>query len=170
MAFRRVMRTAERGHVAWPPDLRVEPWAEDKSEVIGRFLHRVGAQLCSECSDGTLRSAIYYVERAIAYYKEHDPDHFKIGFASSSLVYDRGAGELVGVCLLGANKEFGGIYHLQVDPRCQRRGIATSMIGRAMSVLTDHGIPQIESWRDDDAPSAPLFEKLGFELTGEVEE
>jgi len=163
------MRTAETVDVAWPPDLKVEPWAEDKSEVIGRFLHRVDAGLCSECNDGTLESAIRYVDRAIAYYKRHDPDHFRIGFASSSLVYDRGAGELIAVCLLGANEEFGGIYHIEVDPRYQRRGIAMSMIGRAMSVLAGHAIPQIESWRNDDAASAPLFEKLGFGLTGEVE-
>ena len=160
MAFRRVMRTAESVDVAWPSSLRVEPWTEGQSEAIGRFLHRVGAELCSECSDGTLESAIYYVDRAIAYYKRHDPGHFRIGFASSSLVYDRGSDELIAVCLLGANEEFGGIYHFEVDPRYQRRGIATTMVRRAMSMLADHGIPQIESWRNDDAPSAPLFEKL----------
>ena len=169
MAFRRVMRTAESVDVAWPRQLMVEPWAEDKSEAIGRFLHRVGAELCSECNDGTLKSAVYYVDRAIAYYMENDPDHFRIGFAASSLVFDRNTGELVAVCLLGANEEFGGIYHLEVDPSHQRRGIATCMIGRAMSALAEHGIPQIESWRNDDAPSAPLFEKLEFGLTGEVE-
>ena len=170
MAFRRVMRTVEPADVGWPADLRVAPWAEDKSKAIGRFLHRVGAELCSECNDGTLESAIRYVDRAIAYYREHGPDYLAVGFASSSLVYDRETGELVAVCLLGANAEFGGIYHLEVDSRYQRRGIATRMICRAMSVLVEHSIPLIETWRNDDAPSAPLLEKLHFAPTGEVED
>ncbi len=61
---------------------------------MGGFLHRVGAEFCSECRDGTLVSAIYYSYRASAYQKAHETPYFEAAQASPSLVFDRTADTL----------------------------------------------------------------------------
>ena len=135
MGCKRMMRKPEIMAVAWPERLRVDPWTEDKSKAVGGFLHRVGAKLCSEYRDGTLESAVYYSLRAFGYQRAHDTPYLDTAQQASSLIFDLNSQELIAVCLVCGGKDLCGLYHLEVDPKYQRRGIARSMMTKALSTL-----------------------------------
>jgi GNAT superfamily N-acetyltransferase len=164
--FRKLARPTRAFDVSWGDDLDVLPWLEGKSQEIGQFLYGTGSKsfaACSECSDGTVASAVHYVTRAIEYMRDK-PD-CELGLAASSLVYDKRSGDLIAVCLCcGAS-----VYHIEVDPAYQNQGIATRMLKRALTVCAERGAPELHLWRNDDSPGAKLYEELGFVPTGEVE-
>jgi len=152
--------------VHWGDQLTVLPWTEDKTENIAQFLLATGTQSFTdlqECSDGTLESARRYVTRA----REHmaGKPEAELGYAASSLVYDAATDRLFAVCLCCGPS----LYFIEVHPDYQRQGIATHMLKRALTVLADGGIPRFDLWRNDDSIAAALYERLGFELTGETE-
>ena len=89
----------------------------------------------------------------------------KVGYAASSLVYDKTTGRLIAVCLCCG----WSVYHIEVHPSYQRQGIATRMLKRALTVHAKHGSPEFHLWRHDNSPGAGVYEKLGFVPTGQVE-
>ena len=169
MAFRRMIKKPEPSVVTWPAGLSIDPWTEGKSKAIGRFLHRVEADLCDECSDGSLASAIYYAGRAIAYQKRIGSPYYDAAQAASSLVSEAATGEMIAACLVCAGEDGCGVYHIEVDAAYQRRGMATAMLRHALNVLAERHVPLLDLWRCDDSPGARIYERLGFELTGETE-
>jgi len=167
MAFRQVARQPEVFRIDWGDRFDVLPWSEDKTESISHFLLSTGTQSFAEleeCADGTLQSARHYVTRAREYVKS-ELEGDEVGYAASSLVYDKTKQELVAVCLCcGWN-----VYHLEVHPSYQRQGIATRMLKRALTIHAQHGSPKFHLWRNDASPGIDIYEKLGFKPTGEVE-
>jgi len=167
MVFRQVARKPEVFEVDWGDRFEVLPWTEDKTEDIAQFLLSTGTRSfaeLSECADGTPESAWHYVTRVRKYVRE-ELGGDEVGYEASSLVYDRRTHQLVAVCLCcGSN-----VYHIEVHSSYQRRGIATRMLKRALSVHARHGSPEFHLWRDDDSPGARLYERLGFVPTGMVE-
>ena len=167
MAFRQVARTPEAFEVEWSERSEVLPWTEDKTEEIARFLLSTGTQSfaeLAECADGSPESARHYVTRARRYVREQ-LDNDQVGYAASSLVYDRATGKLIAICLCCGSS----VYHIEVHPAWQRQGLAMRMLKRALTVHAEHGSPEFDLWRDDDSPGAALYEKLGFVPTGNVE-
>ena len=165
--FRQVARRPQAFPVDWGDRFEVLPWTEDKTGEIGEFLLRMGAESFAdipECADGSPASAMRYVTRAIEY-ERADP-HRAAGFAASSLVYDKTTNKLIAVCLVCGT----GVYHLEVDPAYRRRGIATNMLKRFLSVHAERGTPEVHLWRNDDSPGVRVYERLGFAPTGEVED
>ena len=167
MSCKRMIRKPEVMRVTWPGQVRVEPWTEDKSKAVGGFLHRVGAKLSSECRDGTLASAVYYSLRAFAYQKAHETPYLQAAQQASSLVFDAKTNELIAVCLLCGGDDLCGLYHLEVDPKCQRRGIGRAMMRKALATLAEAKVPLMDLWACDGSPGIPLYEELGFVFTGE---
>ena len=96
--------------------------------------------------------------------KADNPDA-ELGYAASSLVYEAATGDLVAVCLCCGPS----VYLIEVHPDHQRQGLATNMLKRALFVCAEHGVVQFDLWRQDDSVSVPLYERLGFEPTGEAE-
>ena len=88
-----------------------------------------------------------------------------VGYAASSLAYDKTIGTLVAACLCCG----GSVHHLGVHPAYRGRGIATRMLKHALTVHAQHGSPEFHLWRKDDSDGVQLYRKLGFQPTGEVE-
>lgn len=166
MAFRQAARKPEVFDVHWGDNRAMLPWTDDKTEEIAEFLLGTGTQSFAEleeCSDGTPESDRHYVQRAREHMKgKPDAD---IGYAASSLVYDTTTGKLVAVCLCCGPS----VYLLEVHPAYQRQGLAANMLRHALSVCSEHNVASFDLWRNDDSLGAPLYERLGFELTGETE-
>jgi len=166
MAFRQVARATETFEIDWGDRFTVLPWSPDKTEAIAQFMLGTGTQSFTdlkECADGTPASAKRYVTRALEYMKDK-PDA-DVGYAASSLVYDTATSKLVAVCLCCGTS----VYFLEVHPAAQRQGLATNMLRRALTVCKQHGVDRFDLWRCDDSIGVPVYERLGFELTGEVE-
>ena len=167
MAFRQVARRPEAFDVQWDDWFEVLPWTEDKTEDIAGFLLSTGTQSFAEvrdCADGTPEAARRYVTRARVYVRDElggDP----VGYAASSLVYDRSAGRLVAICLCCGHS----VYTIEVHPDYQRQGLATRMLKRALTVHAEHGGAEFDLWRHDGSPGVRIYERLGFAPTGEVE-
>lgn len=159
-------RKPEVMSVSWPDDFRVEPWTEDSSKAVGRFLHRVGARLCSECRDGRLESAYYYSYRAFAHMKACETPYFETAQQASSLVFDDHTDDLIAVCLICGEGDHCGVYHLEVDPKYQRQGLARNMMKRALSVLAENQVPEMNLWYCEGSPGLSLYQELGFVHTG----
>ena len=61
------------------------------------------------------------------------------------------------------------VYFLEVHSDLQRQGLATNMLKHALTVYAEHGVARFDLWRYDGSAGVPVYERLGFELTGEVE-
>jgi GNAT superfamily N-acetyltransferase len=167
MAFRQVARQPAVFRIDWEDRFEVLAWAEDKTDDIAAFLLGTGTKSFAdlrECADGSPASARRYVTRAREY-MTNKPDA-DVGYAASSLVYDRTTRELVAVCLCCGCS----VYAIEVHPAFQRQGLATNMLKRALSIHARHGTPEFHLWRDDDSPGVRAYERLGFTPTGEVED
>ena len=167
MPFRQVARRPEVFDVEWEERFQVLPWTEDRTEDIAQFLLSTGTQSFAEvreCADGTPASARHYVTRARAYVRD-ELNGDEVGYAASSLVYDRTAGKLIAVCLCCGSS----VYNIEVHPDYQRQGLATRMLKRALTVHAEHGSPEFHLWRHDESPGVRIYERLGFVPTGEVE-
>jgi len=166
MAFRQAARKPQVFDVDWGDRLTVLPWTEDKTEDIAQFMLGTGTQSFAEteeCADGTLESARHYVTRAREY-MSGKPDA-ELGYAASSLVYDTATSKLVAACLCCGPS----LYFIEVHPDYQRRGIATNMLKHALTVCARESVPRFDLWRNDDSVGVPVYERLGFEVTGETE-
>ena len=166
MAFRQMARESEVFEVEWPEPFAVRSWADADTEEIAEFLLGTGSKAFAdlwECADGSSASARNYVTRTRDYMRAR-PDA-ALGDAVSSLVSDNSTGRLVGLCLCCGPS----VYHTEVHPDYQRRGIATCMLKRALTVCAERGVPRLDLWRNDDSMGRPVYERLGFALTGAVE-
>ena len=167
--FRQVARPTEKFDIDWQPPFEAYSLSEDKAKETGEFLLRVGHPLRAECSH-TIKGATYYVTRLFDYHR--NDANFRLSLKCSTVVCDQSIGQIIGVCMVGGGgtdgQEF-GIYDIIVDPASRRRRIGTNMILRAMSILAEHNIAEFHLWRNDDSPTAGLYEKLGFLPTGKVE-
>ena len=170
MVFRQLSRPSARFQVEWPSPLQAVSVSEDIASGVGAFLLRTGHALHPDCQSGTLAGATYYVTRLFDYHRKDA--NFPLSLLASPLVHDQSADQLVGACLIGGGGTDGlsmGIYDILVDPTYRGNGIGTGMIRRALTILAEHGIPELHLWRSDDSPAAPLYDRLGFKPTGEVE-
>lgn len=164
--MQKVARAPQVYRVHWDARFKVLPWTEDKTPDIAEFLFGTGTQCFTdvpECADGTRESATRYVTRAIEYCRSNGTT--QISADASSLVYDKGTGQLVAVCLAcGTN-----VYHIEVAPAHRRQGIGMKILKRFLTVHARHGSPQVHNWCAEKSPEAALCQRLGFVLTGEVE-
>ena len=84
------------------------------------------------------------------------------------------AGEVVGYVYAGVEpvswkelrEESGYVHDLVVDEHQRRGGIATALMGAALSWLTARGLPRVVLWtaQQNDAAQG-LFDRLGFRRT-----
>ena len=170
MAFRQVARDTAQFDIQWPEECEPSAISEANAPEIGAFLHRLEHPLHRSCEQGTLKGATYYVTRLFDYHR--NDTNFPLSLSCSTLARDTATGCIVGVCMVGGGgpegKDF-GIYDILVNPAYRNRGIASGMIRRALTVLAEHGVPSFYLWRNDDSLAVPLYERLGFVPTGQVE-
>ena len=174
MAFRQVAQPTKPVDVYWGDQFEISSDIVGKKREVGVFLLRINADMSVEprCMDGTVDGATYYVERWLDYHKsEPDYGRFVAGRDASTIVYDKCTGQLVAVCMVaGSSSGSCAVYDILVDPAYRNQEIGTRMLHRALGVLHDKGFPELHLWRNDDDRAARLYERLGFVLTGEVEE
>ncbi|MDR9854463.1 GNAT family N-acetyltransferase [Paenibacillus sp. VCA1] len=86
----------------------------------------------------------------------------KAGLDASSLVYDGATRALIGVCLIGYAEGCPTIDGLAVLPTFRGRGVATRMLGRAMTVLARNGERLFRIRIMHGHPIESLCYRLGF--------
>jgi ribosomal protein S18 acetylase RimI-like enzyme len=78
------------------------------------------------------------------------------------LVFESG-GEIVGSVMLGYEGHRGWINYLAVHPSYQRQGIATQLMGEAVSRLRSLGCPKINlQVRSSNASALSFYSEIGF--------
>ncbi|OZB97712.1 GNAT family N-acetyltransferase [Paenibacillus sp. XY044] len=82
--------------------------------------------------------------------------------AASSLVYDRRTHALTGVCLISMRQGLPFVDSLMVHPGYSRRGIATAMVKRALTLLNQRGYPLLRLRVTEGNPAESVFRRLGF--------
>jgi ribosomal protein S18 acetylase RimI-like enzyme len=170
MVSRQLARPTERFTISWPETLASTPVVEGDAPEIGEFLLRVKHPLHPECEAGTLKGATYYVTRLFDYHRADR--NYSLSLESSSIVRDTSTRRIVGVCLVGGGGDDGkafGIYDILVDSARRNQGIGSRLIRKALTVLAEHGIPELYLWREDDCRARALYDRLGFKPTGAIE-
>lgn len=92
-------------------------------------------------------------------YAAHSP---KGVLEASSFVFDDATHALIGVCLIGSRGGFPTIDELAVLPAFKGRGVATSMLQRALTVLAQNGEPLIRICIMHGHSLESLCYRLGF--------
>jgi ribosomal protein S18 acetylase RimI-like enzyme len=77
--------------------------------------------------------------------------------------------ELIGAVMAGFDGVRGWIHHLAVAPKSRRRGIATRLVGAAVSGLRALGCPKVNlQIRASNADVAAFYQRLGFVIEERV--
>ena len=72
-------------------------------------------------------------------------------------------GKLVGAVLCGHDGRRGFLHHVAVDPTCRRKGIATSLVTRALEALTEAGIEKCHIFvLNDNKDGLAFWKKSGW--------
>lgn len=92
-------------------------------------------------------------------------DDFRADLSLLALDGDEGAGLLL--CDVDSEASAGWISKVGVSPRWRRRGLASALMGRALSRLRAEGLGSVALDVGDDNPDARrLYERLGFAVVG----
>jgi len=165
-----MQRPTERLQAAWGDDVAVMsprlaegPKVEEKdkaalidAETIGLLLYE-GFKNGIDADRRDQRNAAFHLEDVRHYSAQCNDETL----AASTLVYDRATNELIGVCLVSWEGTFPAVYSIAVHPTYRRRGIATNMLKRALSVLHGrHPILRLYVMQGNEAEAA--YAALGF--------
>lgn len=154
-----MVRQTEHFEVTWDESLEVLPLSEDRQADIAHLYHRASAPLYHHPQGGNFEQCLYDVERYITYHRRSPL--YALFLKASTLVYDRCTGDLIGVCLCAGSPTEGHIFNIFVDPMYRRRGLATKMLKRALTVFADtHEKVDLEA--DPDGFGVFVYRKLGF--------
>jgi len=158
-----MVRKTERFSVEWEDEYEAVPLDASRREDIARLYRRTSAPLYGKPDGGDWAACLHDVDRYLDYHRPNPL--YPLFLRGSTLVYERGSGELVAVCLMAGTETEGHIFNVFVDPGHRRRGLATNMIRRALTVYADtHAHVDLEAWVG--GQGKPLYEKLGFVVTG----
>ncbi|MBC8235575.1 GNAT family N-acetyltransferase [bacterium] len=160
----------EKFDVSWNDEFEAVSVTEEDKIDIARFYHRTSAPLYHQPSGGNMEEALYDIERYFDYHSKRSPykSRYKLFLEASTLVYDKQTQHLVALCLMAGSDTEGHIFNIFVDPSYRRRGLATNMIKRALTVYADeYSHVDLETERGN--PARLLYQKLGFVTTGEIE-
>ena len=172
MSFQMIRRSA-KFDVDWGEEFVAEPLSEPTKQDIGEFYNRIQAPLYHRPEGGTVEQGVREVDRWLDHHRAHGD--VELAMRASTLVRHKTTGSLVGVCLVNADTPdhvktllhpVASIQMIDVDPAWRRRGIATRMIRRAMTIVADER-PVFDLWVEEDNKAAiALYEKLDFVFTG----
>lgn len=155
--------------ISWPSHVRPEPISESMVNEIGKFLFRIKFPIdIAECSDGSLKSAVRYVQRLFDYHR--NDINFNLTFDASTVVYDADKNAMIAMCLLGGGGIAGqlfGIYDIVVEEQWRNKGIGGNMIKRALTILHGHS-QYLDLECFDDSPGIRLYKRLGFTIIEEI--
>ena len=152
---RHMIRPTQAFDVGWESRFEAIVPAEEHQPAIASLLHESftgGVAKYGTCGLDDWRTNIARFARRKTSY----PD-------ASTLVFDRDTGALVGACLtwLDVEDAIAGIGWLAVSPSYQRRGLATRMLKRAMTVLSGK-CPLVKVQVFVGNPAEALYYRLGF--------
>ena len=171
--FRATGKPTRQIDVDWGDRYEVSSDIEGRMEEVAEFMVRIAAPI--KVSDPkshskTIEGTRHHIQRWFNYERNERPnERFERALKASTLVYDKDAGQMVAVCMVGGWKDVASIYEWYVDPAYDRKEMIRKMTDRALSILAELGISQLTVWREDDEPDAEMIEDLGFDFTGEVE-
>ena len=159
-------RPTERFEVEWDDQFEVVSLSEDRKTDIAELYHRTSAPLYGKDEGGNFDECLHDIDRYLDYHRRNDL--YPIFLKGSTLVYDRDSGQLIAVCLMAGSPREGHVFNLFVDPTFRRRGIATRMLKRALTVYAET-YDKVDLEVEKDTPARQLYEKLGFVDIGRIE-
>ena len=172
MSFQMIRRSA-KFDVDWGSQFVAESLSESAKQDVGEFYHRIQAPLYHRPEGGTVEQGVHEVDRWLEHHRSHGD--VKLAMQASTLVRLAATGQLVAVCLVNAAQPdhvrkvlhpVASIQMIDVDPDHKRKGLATRLIQRAMTIVADKR-PAFDLWVDEDNKEAiALYEKLDFVFTG----
>lgn len=164
-----MIRPTEKFDVSWGDEFEAIPLNEEHKMEIAHFYHRTSTPLYHKPSGGNLEEALYDIERYFDYHSKKSPykSRYKLFLEASTLVYDKQTKQLAALCLMAGSDAEGHIFNIFVDPSYRRRGLATNMIKRALTVYADE-YSHVDLETEKENPAKLLYEKLGFVTTGQI--
>jgi len=168
-----MIRHSAKFDVDWGEEFVAEPLSEPTKHDIGEFYNRIQAALYHRPEGGTVEQGVYEVDRWLDHHRAHGD--VELAMHASTLVRHKTTGSVIAVCLVNAGTPdhlktllhaVASIQMIDVDPAYRRRGIATRMIQRAMTIVADKR-PAFDLWvAEDNKAAIALYEKLDFVFTG----
>jgi len=169
-----MIRPTERFDVSWSDEFEAVPVTEEHKMEIAHFYHRTSAPLYHQPSGGNLAESLYDIERYFDYHSKKSPyksrykSRYELFLAASTLVYEKRNRQLVAICLMAGSDTEGHVFNIFVDPSYRRRGLATRMIKRALTIYADE-YSHVDLETEKENPARLLYEKLGFVTIDEIE-
>jgi ribosomal protein S18 acetylase RimI-like enzyme len=161
-----MVRPTEKFDVAWGDEFEAVSLKEENRAEIAHFFQGTSAPLYHQPDGGNLEEALYDISRYFNYHSKKS--RYKLFLKASTLVYHKRTEQLVAICQVAGSDTEGHIFNLFVDPSYRRRGLATNMLKRALTILAnEYAIVDLET--EEGNPAKSLYEKLGFVVTGQVE-
>jgi len=153
-----MVRRTERFDVTWPEELEAVRVSEGRAEDIAELYFRTSAPLYRKPDGGDLEACRYDVWRYFSHHRRNP--WWPVFLEAGTMVYERAGGNLVGVCLCAGSQTEGHIFNIFVDPAFRRRGLATRMLKRALTVYDTFNL--IVDLECDSDLGREVYEKLGF--------
>ncbi|MFC1497341.1 GNAT family N-acetyltransferase [Verrucomicrobiota bacterium] len=159
-----MIRPTERFDVSWGDEYEVVSVKEEHKTDIAIFYNKTSAPLYKKDDGGNYEECLYDIGR---YFNHHSKlQRYELSLEASTLVYQKQDQQLIALCLISACGENGHIFNIFVDSKHRRKKLATKMIKRAMTILSDT-FKNIDLEVETDDPDMSLYEKLGFTRTSD---
>ena len=153
-----MVRRTERFEVVWPDEFEAVRVSEERADDIAELFFHAQAPLYNQPEGGTYEQCRYDVWR---YFSHHRPNPWWPTFLDAgTMVYDRAGGKLVGVCLCAGSQTEGHIFNIFVAPAFRRRGLATRMLHRALTVFDTFNL--VVDLNCESEEGRKTYESVGF--------
>jgi ribosomal protein S18 acetylase RimI-like enzyme len=172
MSFQMIRRSA-KFEISWNSVFVVESYTNSDKQDIGNFYCKNKVPLYHQPNGGTFEDCIFNIDRWIKHQQELGD--IELSLKASTIIRLKEDNQIIAVCLINTDTPdhikkvfhpFASIQMMDVDPKWRRKGIGTSMIKRAMTIVCDKR-PAFDLWVEENNKSAiNLFEKLDFVFTG----
>lgn len=146
-----MIRPTEEFEIIWNDDYKlVSPRKEHKDEIRELFVEAFSTERQNNSN----------AERQIQYYFDENPENSLVNKAST-LVYATKTNQLIGACLISNWEEWPNVYDVAVKPSFQKKGLATNMIKRALTILKEQ-YPVLRLFVTLGNDAEMVYHKMGF--------
>lgn len=158
-SFRCMIRPTEAFEVCWEEGLEVcSPERKDQARMAEMFYTAFANGL-----ERDKQSLEDWHESLDFFYEKAD----EISYQASTLVFDRGSGQLIAACLVSPYYNWPLLRTIATLPEYQGRGLATNLLKRALTVLKPH-YPAVRLFVSMGNASESVYYNLQF-LPGDLE-
>lgn len=124
-----MIRPTEEFEIIWSDEYKIVSARKEHKTVISElFVEAFGTGIESQNK--------LEIESQIQYYFDENAENSLVNRAST-LIYETKTNQLIGACLISIWEKWPNVYDVAVKPSFQKKGLATNMIKRALTILKE---------------------------------